>query len=145
MYSIQETNNKSSSMFNCFDLLLILINLLAYVAMVFFNIASTFPMDGLFDHKPSDIAYDNRVDITPNSWTFVTWAISYVWIGLWILLNIAFVFIRSDYGPLYKQPPVFTRQLQLFICANFLLNTAWVFLWDAQHFTVHKRYIIVSR
>ena len=128
--------NAQTKSFNCFDLLLILINVLAFAAMVFFNIASTIPLEGLFDNTGSEISNSSEVDITPDGWTFSTWGAIYIWTGLWILLNIAFIFIRSDYGPLYRQPPVFTRQFQLFICANFLLNIAWLFLWDAKHFGV---------
>lgn len=119
-----------------FDLCLVTLNYAAFILMLFFNIAAYVPLQGLFLRKSDEILFQYTTHITPDRWVFITIAIIYAWQGLWLIYNLALFFVFSDYGRMYKLPPVFTPQFHLFMLANFLLNIGWLFLWDALHFGV---------
>lgn len=143
---VEEGKNSPSS--SILDLFLLVANILAFIAMVFFNIASTIPLKGLFDNTADQISNAVPIDITPDGWTFSTWGVIYVWQGLWLLFNLAIMFKDSDNSDikLYRNPKVFNKQFHLFVCANFLLNISWLFVWDAAHFgvSVHKNNTFIN-
>lgn len=137
----------SSASSNLIDWFLLVVNILTFIAMVFFNIASTVKIKGLFDNTADEISNAVPIDITPDGWTFSTWAIIYTWQGLWLLLNLAIMFVKVTHYDgesvnLYKFPRVFNKQFHLFMCANFLLNISWLFVWDAGHFGVINIFLI---
>ena len=121
---------KQDTGFKILDIGFIFLYFIVFIAMAFFNAASSIPVKGLFKNTAGNISASIEVDITPAGWTFSTWGIIYTWTGLWLILNIAYIFIRSNSGRMYKQPPVFTKRFQIFMLANFLLNITWLFLWD---------------
>lgn len=146
-YSMKSTfRAKQDLSFHAFDVLLIGINFLAFIAVLFFNIAATIPIQVLFESStPSDILIKYPIGITPSDWNynFITWGVIYGWTALWILFNVSLIFSINRYGRMHKHPPVFTKQFQLFVCSNFMLNIAWLFLWNAEHLGVKKDFYFV--
>ena len=75
--------------------------------------------------------------ITPAGWTFgVAWSLIYLWQGLWLLYDIATIFIKTENGYLYRQPPILTPIFHFFVIANFAFNITWLFIFAEEKFWV---------
>ncbi len=75
--------------------------------------------------------------ITPAGWTFgVAWSLIYLWQGLWLLYDIATIFIKTNNGYLYRQPSILTPIFHFFIIANFAFNITWLFIFAEEKFWV---------
>lgn len=117
------------------DILLIVLNLVLYIVLVFINATASSPAIGIFSQATGNISDRHPVDITPAGWTFSTWGIIYTWQGLWILYSVVSIFLKTDYGRLYLEPPVFTKLFFVFIFLNYAFNIAWLFIWDQEYFS----------
>ena len=137
-YFLATTKAKQDKSFHGVEVLLIGFNTLSFIAIVFFNIAATIPIGGLFESTTSEILGKHPIGIHPSAWNydFRTWGVMYGWMALWLLLNILFIFVLNKFGRMHVHPPVFTKQFLLFTISNFMLNISWLFLWDGEHFGV---------
>lgn len=116
-------------------ILFIVLNALFFFVLIFINAAASSPALGIFNQPTGNVSNRNPTDITPAGWTFSTWGIIYTWQGLWILYSIVSIFLRTDYGRLYLEPPVFTIFYFVFIYINYALNITWLFVWDKEYFS----------
>jgi hypothetical protein len=114
----------------------IVLSILVFIVTVFINAAATQPSLGIFKNSTSAISASHEVDITPDGWTFSTWGLIYTWQALWLVYNVAAIFIKTEDGPLYQNPPVLTIVFHIFVILNFVFNIIWLFLWEAERFGV---------
>lgn len=128
---------------NWIDVGLIFANYVIFIAMTFFNVSSTFPLEALFPRSSSDTASERPVEITPAAWTFSTWIIVYIWQAMWLIFCVVLTCVRTRNAKMYKQPAVFTAQFHLFMLSNFLLNAGWIFLWCNFEFGVGFGFIML--
>lgn len=115
-------------------LCLIILNVITFWIMIFFNVAAGQNF-GIFTRKTGDISDGNEVYITPAGATFSTWGAIYTWQALWLLLNVVLIFLKNENSRLYYDPPVLTILFHCFIFFNFCFNAGWLGLWDSQEFT----------
>lgn len=132
----------NESKHNIFNIAVIVLNCLTFVVTVFINAAASNPSIGIFKNSTSVVSANNEIDITPAGWTFATWGIIYTWQALWLLYNVVIIFIKTEYGPLYQNPPVLTIVFHILIFINLVLNISWLFLWDSQKLTVSFVFIV---
>ena len=133
----------NESRHNLPNMIATLANVALFIAMLFFNFASTQTSIGLFKNSTSVISNNNEVDITPAGWTFSTWGIIYTWQAIWLVYNVVLLFLKNEYGPFYRNPPVLTLLFHIFITANFGFNIAWLFLFDSELFGVGFGFLLV--
>lgn len=82
--------DKTSDKINMIDLELVILNIILFIAMVFFNAASTVPIEGLFKFTGAQISNRSEVDITPAGWTFSTWGAIYILQGMRCFFDFGF-------------------------------------------------------
>lgn len=121
---------------NIINILFIAFNAVFFVVLAFINASASSPDIGIFSQPTGNISNRHPTDITPAGWTFSTWGIIYTWQALWILYSIVSIFLRTDYGRLYLEPPVFTIFFFIFIFINYAFNISWLFIWDKEYFSV---------
>jgi hypothetical protein len=125
--------NRSSH--NPFNIAAIAISFLIFIVAMFINAAAAGSFLGIFSSSVGTISNNNEVDFTPAGWTFSTWGIIYTWQALWLVYNIATIFIPTDNGPLYQNPPVLTIDFHIFVILNLIFNIVWLFLFDRELFS----------
>lgn len=134
--SFQTTGLKQNTKaHNILNIAFIVINVVFYIVLVFINATASSPAIGIFKQATGNISDRHPVDITPAGWTFSTWGIIYTWQGLWILFSVVTIFLKTDYGRLYLEPPVFTALFFAFIFLNYAFNIGWLFIWDNEYFS----------
>jgi hypothetical protein len=119
---------------NPFNIAAIVLSFLIFIVAIFINAAAAGGSFGIFSNATNVISNNNEVDLTPAGWTFSTWGIIYTWQALWLVYNVATIFIRTENGPLYQNPPVLTIVFHLFYTLNFVFNIVWLFLFDKEQF-----------
>jgi len=108
-------------------------NVIAFIAVVFLNIAATFPSIGIFKKETGNISRKYPTEITPVGWTFpIAWNIIYVWQGLWLFYNLTLLFRTSKGGRLYRSPLILDAVFHLFYLSNLGFNITWLLLWDEE-------------
>lgn len=123
---------------NILLIVLIFVNVVAFIVTIFFNAASSLPSIKIFKSVTGNISDRHPVDITPAGWTFSTWGIIYTWQGLWLLFNVVIIFIKNANGDgyLYQTPLVLSPVVHLIYLSNLGFNIAWLFLFDSELFSV---------
>jgi len=71
--------------------------------------------------------------ITPASFTFSIWSLIYLWLALGLLYFVVTIFIKTDFGRLYLSPQILTPSVTITLSLNFILNLAWIFIWDRSY------------
>jgi len=77
-----------------------------------------------------DISDKYELFITPAGFTFSIWSIIYLWLAVSLLLLIITIFINTESGRLYLSPAIATPAVTATLSINFILNLAWIFIWD---------------
>jgi hypothetical protein len=96
----------------------------------------------IFKQTNGNVSARANTLITPAGWTFgVAWSLIYIWQGLWLLYDIATIFIRTENGYLYRQPPILTPIFHFFIIGNFAFNISWLFIFAEEKFWVQNFFL----
>lgn len=77
-----------------------------------------------------DISDKFELFITPAGFTFSIWSLIYLWLALGLLYFVVTIFIKTDFGRLYLSPQILTPSVTITLSLNFILNLAWIFIWD---------------
>jgi hypothetical protein len=118
------------------NIVAVCLSIVVFAVTVFINAAAAQPSLGIFKNATNVISNNNEVDITPDGWTFSTWGLIYTWQALWLVYNVAAIFLKTENGPLYQNPTILTLVFHIFVCLNFIFNIIWLFLWEAEMFGV---------
>merc|ERR1711874_33324 len=103
------------------------------VLMMAFNaVAGANADDGLFVGSVSDSSKLYETSITPAGWAFLIWTPIFMWLAVnLIIINTVFFLKRGPQKEsLFNNPLVFSNSSLFLLMLNFLLNTAWVFIFD---------------
>jgi len=103
------------------------------VLMLAFNaVAGANADDGLFVGSVSDSSKLYETSITPAGWAFLIWTPIFMWLAVnLIIINTVFFLKRGPQKEsLFNNPLVFSNSFLFLLMLNFLLNTAWVFIFD---------------
>ena len=65
--------------------------------------------------------------------TFSIWSLIYLWLALSLLFFVVTIFIKTEFGRLYLSPHILTPTVTATLSLNFILNLAWIFVWDASY------------
>lgn len=85
---------------------------------------------GIFQETASFVSENYTIEITSKSnATVLTWGITYIWQGLWLIFNIVLIFKKNDSGYFYREPAIFTSVFHVTMFIVFCLNTIWQFEW----------------
>merc|ERR1711990_1024553 len=98
--------------------------------LVFNALAGSNAAPSIFVGSVSDSSNRYETSITPNGWAFIIWTPIFLWLAVnMIIINTVFYLKRSG-GKLFYNPHVFSNSFLALLMLNFLLNTAWVFIFD---------------
>ena len=65
--------------------------------------------------------------------TFAIWTLIYLWLALSLLFFVVTIFIKTEFGRLYLSPHILTPTVTATLSLNFILNLAWIFVWDTSY------------
>jgi len=77
-----------------------------------------------------DISDKYQSIITPAGFTFAIWSLIYLWLAVSLVVLIITIFINTQFGRLYLSPAIATPAVTSTLSINFILNLAWIFIWD---------------
>jgi len=80
-----------------------------------------------------DISDKYQLFITPAGVTFAIWTIIYLWLAVSLLILVITLFLRTRDGWLYLSPAIATPSVTGTLSINFILNLAWIFIWDRSY------------
>ncbi|XP_011675072.1 uncharacterized protein LOC756072 isoform X2 [Strongylocentrotus purpuratus] len=106
----------------------ILTQVLSALATVPGNIAGWFP------NTTEEISDTYPVLVTPAGWTFLVWAVIYIWMLIYIIYILTTVCRRNKNGPVYMNPPVVTANFLAVFSLNLAFNIVWLFLFSRREF-----------
>jgi len=116
-----------------------LVNILSIIGVSFcflltatFNALSGSGNTTIFNSNVSYIADKYQLDTTPAGWTFSIWGIIYFTIAATLVFYAFTIFKRNENGFMYLNPVVASPAYCLVYGINFLMNLAWIFLWDGE-------------
>lgn len=111
---------------------LILSCVLTFILMIVFNAlaGSGAGVGSVFYSTVGDISDKYQLFITPAGFTFSIWSLIFLWLAFAILYFIVTIFIKTDFGRLYLSPQILTPSVTITLSLNFILNLAWIFIWD---------------
>lgn len=116
-------------------IVLILTGLVTFVLTAIFNAlaGSGGGVPTIFHYTTGEMSDKYNIYITPAGFTFSIWSLIYLWIAVSLVLFIVTIFLTNSQGKLYLSPGFATPGLMSVMSANFLLNLAWIFLWDREY------------
>jgi len=114
------------------NIILITSNVITFIITAAFNAVagSGTGVGSLFQSTVGDISDKYQLYITPAGFTFSIWSVIYLWIAFSLLFFVVTIFIKTDFGRLYMSPQILTPSVTITLSINFLLNLAWIFIWD---------------
>jgi len=114
------------------NIALILSTLITFIITAIFNAlgGSGAGVGSIFISTVGNISDVYQLDITPAGFTFSIWSVIYLWIAFSLLFFIITIFIKTDFGRLYMNPQILTPSVTATLSINFILNLAWIFVWD---------------
>lgn len=117
-------------------IVLILTGLVTFVLTAVFNAlaGSGAGVPKIFHYTTGEMSDKYEIFITPAGFTFSIWSVIYLWIAASLLIFVATIFISNkSHNKVYLNPPFATPALMSVMSINFLLNLAWIFLWDREY------------
>jgi len=85
----------------------------------------------IFYATVGDISDKYELFITPAGFTFSIWSVIYLWLAISLLLLVISIFVTSSDGRrIYLNPAIASPMVTATLSINFLLNLAWIFIWD---------------
>jgi len=113
---------------------LILCGLLTFVLTAIFNAlaGSGAGVPSIFHYRTGEMSDRYEIFITPAGFTFSIWSVIYLWIAASLIIFVVTIYLRKSGRKVYLNPPFATPLLMSVMSANFLLNLAWIFLWDRE-------------
>jgi len=124
------------------NIILILSTLVTFIITAIFNAlaGSGAALGSIFLSSVGNISDVYQMDITPAGFTFSIWSVIYLWIAFSLLFFIITIFIKTDFGRLYMNPQILTPAVTATLNINFILNLAWIFVWDR---TIEDKNLII--
>lgn len=104
----------------------------SYVLTLIFNglSGSGAGVPDIFLYTVGDISDMFELFITPAGFAFTIWTLIYIWLSIGLIVFIITIFLKSDNEKLYLNPAIATPSVMATLTINFLLNFAWIFVWD---------------
>jgi len=84
----------------------------------------------VFYSTVGDISDKYELYITPAGFTFSIWSIIYLWLSVSLLALVISIFAKTKDGRVYLNPEVASPSVTATLSLNFILNLAWIFIWD---------------
>jgi len=84
----------------------------------------------VFYSTVGDISDKYELYITPAGFTFSIWSIIYLWLSVSLLALVISIFVKTQDGRVYLNPEVASPSVTATLSINFILNLAWIFIWD---------------
>jgi len=111
---------------------LIISNVVTFIITTTFNAlaGSGAGVDWLFYATVGDISDKYDLFITPAGFTFSIWSVIYLWLAIALLLMVITLFVVTEDGRRYLNPVIASPAMTATLSINFLLNLAWIFIWD---------------
>merc|ERR1711997_559638 len=101
------------------------------VLMLAFNaLAGANAAPSIFVGSVSDSSNKYETSITPAGWAFIIWTPIFIWLAVNLIIINTVFFLKRSGGKLFYNPHVFSNSFLALLMLNFLLNTAWVFIFD---------------
>jgi len=114
------------------------INILAIVCLIFcYFLTITFNAlsgsgSSVFKNTIGELSDEYHLNTTPAGWTFIIWSIIYLFMAMAFIFFIITMFKQNHDGYIYLNPVVVSPTYCAVYGINFLLNIAWLFLWDRE-------------
>jgi len=89
--------------------------------------------DLFYNVSIGDISDKYQVFIVPAGFTFAIWSIIYLWLAASLIILTVTIFINTEHGRLYLSPAIATPAVTATLSINFILNTAWIFIWNRSY------------
>ncbi|XP_041473934.1 uncharacterized protein LOC121422798 [Lytechinus variegatus] len=117
-------------------LFLALFTLVMFVLTQVLSALATVPGDpaGWFPNTTEEVSDAYPVLVTPAGWTFLVWAIIYIWMLIYVIYILTTICRRNKNGPVYMNPPVITANFLAFFTLNLAFNIVWLFLFSRREF-----------
>jgi len=114
------------------NLALILSCVVTFIITTAFNAlaGSGAGVGSVFYSTVGDISDKYQLFITPAGFTFSIWSVIYLWLALSLLALVISLFVKTKDGRLYLSPEIASPAVTATLSINFLLNLAWIFVWD---------------
>jgi len=116
---------------------LLLSSVLTFLLTAVFNglAGSGAGVPSIFYSTVGDISDKYQLYITPAGFTFSIWSIIYLWLAVSLAFLVVTIFIKTEFGRLYLSPAVASPMVTGTLSLNFILNLAWIFIWDRSYQT----------
>jgi len=117
---------------NWMNIGLIILLSFTYLLMIGFNAlaGSGAGVPSIFISTVGNISDQFELYITPNGTTFSIWGLIFFWLAASMLFFIATIFLQTSEGKVYLSPEIANPSFLITLSLNFILNTAWIFIWD---------------
>jgi len=103
-----------------------------YFLTITFNALSGAGDSSVFNNTIGELSDKYQLNTTPAGWTFIIWSIIYLFMGMAFIFFIYTIFKQNHNGYIYLNPVVVSPEYCAVYGINFLLNIAWLFLWDRE-------------
>lgn len=84
----------------------------------------------IFYATVGDISDKYELYITPAGFTFSIWSVIYLWLALSLFALVISLFVKTQGVRLYLNPAIASPTVTATLSLNFILNLAWIFMWD---------------
>jgi len=116
-----------------------IVNILSIVCLIWCYFL-TLTLNGLsgngnskfFNNTFGELSDKYQLNTTPAGWTFTIWTIIYFFIAMAFIFFMITIFKQNNNGYIYLNPVVVSPGYCAVYGMNFLLNIAWLFLWDRE-------------
>jgi len=105
---------------------------LCYFLTITFNALSGAGDSSVFNNTIGELSDKYQLHTTPAAWTFIIWSIIYLFMAMAFIFFIITIFKQNHNGYIYLNPVVVSPAYCAVYGINFLLNIAWLFLWDRE-------------
>jgi len=103
-----------------------------YFLTITFNALSGAGNSTVFKNTIGELSDKYQLNTTPAGWTFIIWSIIYLFMAMAFIFFIITIFKQNHNGYIYLNPVVVSPEYCAVYGINFLLNIAWLFLWDRE-------------
>jgi len=117
------------------NVVLILSSVTTFVLMIVFNAlgGSGAGVPAVFYATVGDISDKYQLLITPAGFTFSIWSIIFLWLAVALVILVVTIFRKTESGRLYLSPAIASPSVTATLSVNFILNLAWIFIWDRSY------------
>ncbi|XP_023326464.1 uncharacterized protein LOC111699920 isoform X2 [Eurytemora carolleeae] len=115
--------------------------LLVFAAFITFVVTAAFNglngsgagLGSVFINTVGNISDKYYTYVTPAGFTFTIWSVIYLWIAISLVALIVSLFMHNQKGRLYLNPLFASPLLMVTMSVNFILNLAWIFIFDREY------------